>query len=382
MTQTTDIQKTPVPYSRTNPFPAKVLKNINLNGAGSNKETRHIELSLKGSGFTYAPGDAAGIIPQNDPELADQILDVMGWDSKAAVQVNDSTFTIREALISQFELTTLNKKIVQQAANLTENGKLAELAADDARLKKYLYGRDVLDLVSEFGPWKATPQEFIGILRKMAPRLYSIASSLTAHPDEVHLTVGAVRYSTQGRVHKGACSVMFAERIKEGDTVPLFVQPNKHFKLPAKDKDIIMIGPGTGIAPFRSFIEERAVTQATGKAWLFFGDQHEATDYLYRSELENYLKAGVLTRISTAFSRDTDKKVYVQHRMLESGKELFSWLEEGAHVYICGDKQNMARDVNEALLTIIEKEGAMSREDAESYLKRMSDEGRYQKDVY
>lgn len=382
MAQTTDVQKSPAPYSRANPFPAKVLKNVNLNGAGSNKETRHIELSLEGSGFTYTPGDAVGIIPQNDPELVNLILDVMIWEPGATVQVNDRTFTIQEALTTQFELSTLNKKIVQQAAQFTDNEKLAQLIADDAQLKEYLYGRDVLDLLSDFGPWKATPQEFIQILRKMAPRLYSIASSIAAHPDEVHLTIGAVRYRAQGRMHKGACSVMFAERIKEGDTVPLFVQANKHFKLPAPEKPIIMIGPGTGIAPFRSFIEERAVTKAPGKAWLFFGDQHEATDYLYKDELENYLKNGVLTRIDTAFSRDTDKKVYVQHRMLENSKELYAWLQEGAYVYICGDKQNMARDVNEALITVIEKEGAMSREDAESYLKQLSDDHRYQRDVY
>ena len=382
MTQTTDVQKTPAPYSRTNPFPAKVLKNVNLNSAGSNKETRHLELSLKGSGFTYAPGDAVGIIPQNDPELVALILDVMLWDPNTSVQVNDKTFTIQEALTSQFELSTLNKKIVQQAAKFTENEKLAQLVADDAQLKDYIYGRDVLDLLSDFGPWNASPQDFISILRKMAPRLYSIASSISAHPDEVHLTIGAVRYNTQGRTHKGACSVMVAERVQEGDTLPLFVQPNKHFKLPEADKHIIMIGPGTGIAPFRSFIEERAVTKATGKAWLFFGDQHEATDFLYKDELENYLKDGVLTRLDTAFSRDTDKKVYVQHRMLENSKELFDWLEQGAYVYICGDKQNMAKDVHEALISVIGKEGAMSREDAEGYLKRLSDEHRYQRDVY
>ena len=217
----------------------------------------------------------------------------------------------------------------------------------------------------------------------MTPRLYSIASSIAANPEEVHLTIGAVRYTAHGRERKGVCSVLVAERLQEGDTLPVFIQPNKHFHLPeSQDTDIIMVGPGTGIAPFRSFIEERAVTKATGRTWLFFGDQHAASDFLYQDELEQYQKDGVLTRLETAFSRDTAQKVYVQHKMLENSKELFEWLENGAYFYVCGDKQNMAKDVHNTLIDVIEKEGAMTREAAEAYLNDMQKQGRYQRDVY
>ena len=244
-------------------------------------------------------------------------------------------------------------------------------------------GRDLLDLLRDFGPWKAYAQEMCLLLRKMPPRLYSIASSITANPEEVHLTIGAVRYTAHGRERKGVCSVLVAERLQEGDTLPVFIQLNKHFHLPeAQDKDIIMVGPGTGIAPFRSFIEELAVNKGTGKSWLFFGDQHSASDFLYQDELEKYQKDGVLTRLETAFSRDTAEKVYVQHKMLENSKELFEWLENGAYFYVCGDKQYMAKDVHNTLIDVIEKEGKMAREAAEAYLNDMQEQGRYQRDVY
>lgn len=238
-------------------------------------------------------------------------------------------------------------------------------------------------MLRDFGPWKASAQEIVSLLRKMTPRLYSIASSIAANPDEVHLTIGAVRYTAHGRERKGVCSIQCAERVQEGDTLPVFVQANKHFHLPAsQDQDIIMVGPGTGIAPFRSFIQERAVNKTTGRSWLFFGDQHAASDYLYQNELETYQKDGVLTRIDTAFSRDTAQKVYVQHKMLENSKEMFEWLEKGAYFYVCGDKEYMAKDVHEALITVIENEGGMDREAAEAYLKDMKQQGRYQRDVY
>ncbi|WP_374723634.1 sulfite reductase subunit alpha [Calidifontibacillus erzurumensis] len=374
-------------YSRTNPFYAKVIKNINLNGAGSSKETRHLELSLEGSGLTYEPGDALGIIPENDPELVAAIIEEMNWDPNEAVTINKQgeTIPLKEALTKQFEITALSRKLLQQAAELTDNEELKRLVAEEnaEELKEYIYGRDLLDMLKDFGPWKASSQDIIGLLRKLMPRLYSIASSISAHPEEVHLTIGAVRYTAHGRERKGVCSVYVAERIKEGDTIPVFVQPNKHFSLPeSKEVDIIMVGPGTGIAPFRSFIEERSVNGTTGKTWLFFGDQHEATDFLYKDELEAYQQKGVVTKITTAFSRDTEKKVYVQHRMLENSKELFEWLEKGAYFYVCGDKQYMAKDVHEALITIIEQEGSMTREQAEAYLNDMAKQKRYQRDVY
>ncbi|MGJ7911651.1 sulfite reductase subunit alpha [Neobacillus sp. LXY-1] len=376
-----------LPFSRTNPFQAKVLKNINLNGPGSSKETRHIELSLKGSGLSYNPGDALGIVPSNDPELVVALLKEMKWDEETIVTVGKQgeTLSLKKALTDYFEITLLTKKILQGAAGFTDNEELQKLVLVEnaAQLKEYCYGRDLLDMLRTFGPWKATAQDIVSLLRKMTPRLYSIASSISANPDEVHLTIGAVRYTAYDRDRKGVCSVLCAERVQEGDTLPVFVQANKHFHLPeSQDKDIIMVGPGTGIAPFRSFIQERAVNKATGRTWLFFGDQHAASDFLYQSELEKYQHEGVLTKLDTAFSRDSAQKVYVQHKMLENSKELFSWLENGAYFYVCGDKEYMAKDVNEALINVIEKEGAMTREAAEAYLQDIQKQGRYQRDVY
>ncbi|AEI40320.1 sulfite reductase subunit alpha [Paenibacillus mucilaginosus] len=385
-TTITDVTKVPTAFSRTNPFQAKVLKNVNLNGAGSSKETRHIELSLKGSDLSYAPGDCLGVIPENDKELVDALLEEMNWDAEMAVTVNkqDDTIPLKEALLKHVEITLLTKKMVQQAAELTENEELQKLVSNESnQLKEYIAGRDLLDLLRDFGPWKASAQEIVSLLRKMPPRLYSIASSIAANPQEVHLTIGAVRYTAHGRERKGVCSVFCAERLEVGDTLPVFIQQNKHFNLPeSHDKDIIMVGPGTGIAPFRSFIQERAVNQATGRSWLFFGDQRSASDFLYQNELEEHLKDGELTRIETAFSRDTAQKVYVQHKMLENSKEIFEWLENGAYFYVCGDKQNMAKDVHNTLLSVIEKEGVMTPEAAEAYLNDMQKQGRYQRDVY
>ncbi|NMD71479.1 sulfite reductase subunit alpha [Bacillus sp. DNRA2] len=383
----TNEKTTPAPYSRTNPFHAKVLKNVNLNKDGSSKETRHIEFSLEGSGLSYVAGDALGIIPANDPELVAAILAEMNWNPEEEVIINKQgeTLSLKEALTSYFEITLLSKKILQQAAELTENEELQTLLLIENanQLKEYCYGRDLLDLLQDFGPWKGSAQEFVSILRKMTARLYSIASSMNAHPGEVHLTIGAVRYQAHGRERKGVCSVLVAERTEEGDTIPVFVQPNKHFHLPESvDKDIIMVGPGTGIAPFRSFIEERAVTKATGRTWLFFGDQHAASDFLYEEELTQYLQDGVITKLDTAWSRDTDKKVYVQNKILENSKELFNWLDNGGYFYICGDKDRMAKDVHNTLIEVIAKEGSMSQEDAESYLNDLKKEGRYQRDVY
>ncbi|MGO4899842.1 assimilatory sulfite reductase (NADPH) flavoprotein subunit [Bacillus sp. GM2] len=373
-------------YSRKNPFRAEVLENLNLNGRGSNKETRHLELSLEGSGLTYEPGDALGIFPENDPELVDMLLKELKWDPNAAVAVDQGeNLSLKEALTSYYEITVLTKKFIQQAAEIIENEKLRELAAPENadQLKAYIAGRDLINFVRDFGPIAAAPQEFVSILRKIPPRLYSIASSFAANPDEVHLTIGAVRYNAHGRDRKGVCSVLCAERLQPGDTLPVFIQPNKNFKLPENpETPIIMVGPGTGVAPFRSFMQEREETGASGKSWMFFGDQHFVTDFLYQTEWQKWLSEGVLTKMDVAFSRDTEEKVYVQHRMLEHSKELFEWLEEGAAFYVCGDKNNMAKDVQNALLEIIEKEGGKSREEAEAYLAEMKKQKRYQRDVY
>lgn len=374
-------------YSRTNPFRAEVLENLNLNGRGSNKETRHVELSLEGSGLTYEPGDSLGVYPENDPELVELLLKEMNWDPEEIVTLNKQgdVRPLKEALISHYEITVLTKPLLEQAAQLTGNDELRELLApgNEENVKAYIEGRDLLDLVRDYGPFSVSAQEFVSILRKMPARLYSIASSLSANPDEVHLTIGAVRYDAHGRERKGVCSILCAERLQPRDTLPVYVQHNQNFKLP-KDPEtpIIMVGPGTGVAPFRSFMQEREETGAEGKAWMFFGDQHFVTDFLYQTEWQNWLKDGVLTKMDVAFSRDTEEKVYVQHRMLEHSAELFEWLQEGAAVYICGDEKHMAHDVHNTLLEIIEKEGNMSREEAEAYLADMQQQKRYQRDVY
>ncbi|UUI83678.1 assimilatory sulfite reductase (NADPH) flavoprotein subunit [Bacillus halotolerans] len=374
-------------YSRTNPFRAEVLENLNLNGRGSNKETRHVELSLEGSGLTYEPGDSLGVYPENDPVLVDLLLQEMNWDPEEIVTLNKQgdVRPLKEALISHYEITVLTKPLLEQAAHLTGSEELRELLApgNEGKVKAYIEGRDLLDLIRDYGPFSVTAQEFVSILRKMPARLYSIASSLSANPDEVHLTIGAVRYDAHGRERKGVCSILCAERLQPGDTLPVYVQHNQNFKLP-KDPEtpIIMVGPGTGVAPFRSFMQEREETGAEGKAWMFFGDQHFVTDFLYQTEWQNWLKDGVLTKMDVAFSRDTEEKVYVQHRMLEQSAELFEWLQEGAAVYICGDEKHMAYDVHNTLLDIIEKEGNMTREKAEVYLADMQQQKRYQRDVY
>jgi sulfite reductase (NADPH) flavoprotein alpha-component len=370
-------------YSRSNPFRAEVLENINLNGRGSNKETRHLEISLEGSGLTYEPGDSLGVYPENDPELVDLLLTEMNWDPEEAVRVKEETVTLKEALSSHFEITVLTKPLVEKAAKLSGNEELHQLALDSSRLKSYIDGRDLIDLVRDFKPWSSSAQEFVSIVRKMPARLYSISSSFEANPDEVHLTIGAVRYDAHGRERKGVCSILCAERLQPGDTLPVFIQHNENFKLPENpETPIIMVGPGTGIAPFRSFMQEREENGAEGKSWLFFGDQHFVTDFLYQTEWQKWLKDGVLSKLDVAFSRDDDEKVYVQHRMQENSRELFQWLEQGAAVYICGDEKNMAHDVHNTLIDIIEKEGGMSREQAAEYLADMQKNKRYQRDVY
>lgn len=374
-------------YSRTNPFKAEVLENINLNGRGSNKETHHLELSLEGSGLTFQPGDSLGIYPKNDSDLVDMLLMELDWDPEETVKVNKQgeSRQLRESLISDFEITVLTKSLIEQAAQLSGNEDLKELLkpGNEEKLKEYREGRDLLDFIRDFGSWGESAQEFVSILRKMPARLYSIASSLSAYPDEVHLTIGAVRYESHGRERKGVCSILCADRLQPGDLLPIYIQHNQNFKQPKNpDTPIIMVGPGTGIAPFRSFIQDREESEAKGKTWLFFGDQHFVTDFLYQTEWQKWLKTGVLTKMDVAFSRETDEKVYVQDRMREQSGELYEWLQKGAAVYICGDEKNMAHDVHNTLIEIIEKEGNMSHADAQAYLEDMQQNKRYQRDVY
>lgn len=374
-------------YSRSNPYYAEVLDVINLNGQGSNKETLHVELSLEDSGISFEPGDSLGIFPNNDPDLVDLLVKELGFSPTESVSINKQgkVLAFREALLTYYEITVLTKPLLEKFAKIAANPSLDELLAkgNEEKLKAYINGRDILDLIRDFGPLETNAQTFASLLRKLPTRLYSIASSYKANPDEAHLTIGAVRYHANGRDRSGVCSVQIAERIQPGDKLPIYIQNNENFKLPENpDTPIIMVGPGTGVAPFRSFLQEREEIGAEGKSWLFFGDQHFVTDFLYQTEWQNWLKDGVLTKMNIAFSRDKAEKVYVQHRMLEHSKELFEWLEEGAVLYICGDEKHMAHDVHQTLLAIIQKEGQMSLEQAEEYVAAMKQNKRYQRDVY
>ncbi|GAB1532100.1 MULTISPECIES: assimilatory sulfite reductase (NADPH) flavoprotein subunit [Brevibacillus] len=374
-------------YSRSNPFQAVVLENLNLNGRGSDKETRHLEISLEGSSLEYEPGDCLGIYPKNHPDLVRELIDAMGWKPEELVPIHKSgeERTLEEALSSHFEITVLTKPLLEQAVKLSSGNGLRELLAEgqEQKLREYVRNRDLLDLVEDYDLKGVSSKEFVSILRKLPPRLYSISSSLKSYPDEVHLTIRNVRYQAHGRDRYGVCSSYIADRLEAGDTLPVFVQHNPNFKLPANpDTPLIMIGPGTGVAPFRAFLGEREELGATGKTWLFFGDQHFSTDFLYQLEWQRWLKQGVLTHMDVAFSRDASEKVYVQHRMLEKSKELYQWLQDGAHVYVCGDEKKMAHDVHEALVTILQQEGGLDSEEAVAYLKRLQQEKRYQRDVY
>ncbi|WP_049334805.1 assimilatory sulfite reductase (NADPH) flavoprotein subunit [Staphylococcus hominis] len=372
-------------YSKANPYQAEVLENINLNGRGSNKETRHIEFLLDNFGEEYEVGDCLVVLPQNDPALVELLMSTLGWDPGDQIQISEDgdTISLEEALTSYFEITKLTKPLLQNAATYFDNEALEDKVQDSEWIQNYIEGRDFIDLLNDFPPEELEPEDLYQILRKLPPREYSISSSYQSLPDEVHITVGAVRYNTHGRDRSGVCSVQFAERIQPGDTVPIYLKRNPNFKFP-KDGDtpVIMIGPGTGIAPFRAHMQEREEYGYKGNTWLFFGDQHFTTDFLYQTEWQEWLKDGVLEKMNVAFSRDTDQKVYVQHRIAEHSKEFNEWIEKGASIYICGDEKNMAKDVHQAIRNVLVKEQNLTEEDAESYLKQMKKDKRYQRDVY
>lgn len=372
-------------YSKANPYQAEVLENINLNGRGSNKETRHIEFLLDNFGEEYEVGDCLVVLPQNNPALVELLMSTLGWDPGHQIQISEDgdTISLEEALTSYFEITKLTKPLLQNAAAYFDNEALEDKVQDSEWIQNYIEGRDFIDLLNDFPPEELEPEDLYQILRKLPPREYSISSSYQSLPDEVHITVGAVRYNTHGRDRSGVCSVQFAERIQPGDTVPIYLKRNPNFKFP-KDGDtpVIMIGPGTGIAPFRAHMQEREEYGYKGNTWLFFGDQHFTTDFLYQTEWQEWLKDGVLEKMNVAFSRDTDQKVYVQHRIAEHSKEFNEWIEKGASIYICGDEKNMAKDVHQAIRNVLVKEQNLTEEDAESYLKQMKKDKRYQRDVY
>ena len=374
---------TTVKYSRKNPFPSKLNERVLLNGRGSAKETIHLEFNLEGSGLTYEAGDALAVIPHNAQDVVDAILGATQLDGSSIVTLKDGECTLGDALTRKLDATAISLPVLKRYNEIAQDDKLAALITNKEALKEYTWGREIIDVLTDFPAKSITADQLAGTMRKLPPRLYSIASSPKAHPGEVHLTVGVVRYDSNGRERKGVCSTYLADRIKEGNAIDVFVTANKHFKVPANpDAPLIMVGPGTGIAPFRAFIEERQATGAKGKNWLIFGDQHYLTDFLYQTEWQNYLEDGVLTKLDVAFSRDQAEKVYVQDRMRENGKELYTWLEEGASFCVCGDASRMAHDVDQALHDIIAQEGNMSEAAAADYVKQLKADKRYVRDVY
>lgn len=370
-------------YDRKQPFPATILENQLLNGCGSSKEVRHIELSLEGSGLQYQPGDALGVYPQNDPALVAMLIDALGFDAETQVDLDDKSDTVINALMHHREITILTRPLVEKWAELAQSAALNTLMESKAAVTEWIRGRDVLDLVQSFPFAELDANGFIKLLRKLPPRLYSIASSQAAVDEEVHITVATVRYNAYNRERGGVASTWLADRLAENATIPVYIDTNKNFKLPADDDlPIIMIGPGTGVAPFRSFMQEREERGARGANWLFFGDQHFVTDFLYQTEWLTWRKSGLLTYLDVAFSRDQIEKIYVQHRLREKSIEIWNWLQKGAYLYVCGDADNMAPDVNEALIDIISQQGHKNREDAIEYLRQLTRDKRYQRDVY
>lgn len=374
-----------VVHDAKNPFPATILESIVLNGRGSDKETRHIELSLEGSGLTYEPGDSLGVVPQNDPDMVEALIEALKLDGEERVPAGAAEVPLREALARHYEITALTPRFLELYGNAAEAGKLRALTAAETRseLMAYLAGRQVIDVVTEFPVEGLGGKALTEMLRRLQPRLYSLASSPAAYPDEAHLTVSVVRYDSHGRHRKGVASTYLAERRDLDETVPVYVERNKNFRLPADGSTpIIMVGAGTGVAPFRAFLQHRQETGAAGRNWLIFGERRFRTDFLYQLEWQRFLKDGVLSRMDVAFSRDQEKKVYVQHRVLEKGRDIYAWFEEGAHLYVCGDANGMAPDLHAALVDVFQREGGMSREQAEDRLKALQREKRYQRDVY
>ncbi|MGR5143660.1 assimilatory sulfite reductase (NADPH) flavoprotein subunit [Photobacterium sp. DNB23_23_1] len=369
-------------YNKKNPYPAVLLTSQKITGRQSGKDVRHVEIDLEGSGLIYQPGDALGVWYDNDPALAEAVLAKVGLAADEQVEVDGEPVSLKEALVKHYEITLSNPQLVTKYAELSGSKKLAKLVEDKDKLREYAGNSQIIDVLGEK---KAilSAEQLLGLLRRLTPRLYSIASSQEEVGEEVHLTVGLVEYQKGEETRQGGASGYLAQRLEEGDSVRVFVEPNNHFKLPENDATpVIMVGPGTGIAPFRAFVQERDNREADGKNWLFFGDRTFTEDFLYQVEWQKYLKSGVVDRIDVAFSRDQAEKVYVQHRLLEHAAEVWQWLQDGAHFYVCGDATRMAKDVHEALLSIVEQQGKLSREQAEQYLSELRKSKRYQKDVY
>ncbi|MFQ2283125.1 assimilatory sulfite reductase (NADPH) flavoprotein subunit [Aeromonas dhakensis] len=366
-------------YSKENPFPARLSVNQKITGRDSTKDIRHIEISLEESGIRYQPGDALGIWFDNDADLVGEVLALAHLSGDEAT----ASGSLREVLSRELELTRLHGGFITGLAEISDNAALKDLAGDKAQVNALVASAQVVDVLKRF-PTALTAEQLLGLLRPLTPRLYSIASSQSEVEEEVHLTIGVVRYPQEdGTVRSGAASSYLADRLPEDAEVRVFVEHNDNFRLPANpDTPVIMVGPGTGIAPFRAFLQEREAQGADGKNWLFFGNPHFTQDFLYQVEWQRYVKSGLLSKISLAFSRDQANKIYVQDRLREAGLELYQWLEAGAHFYVCGDANHMAKDVQEALLDVIAEHGQKSREEAEEYLSELRRAKRYQRDVY
>ena len=376
-------------FSRKNPFPAPLLVRRRLDGEGSEKQTFHYEFSLEGSGLVYEPGDSLGVFPENAPELVDELINLLGFSGEEEVVSSaGANVPLRMALLRAHTITTPSRQFVQLVAERIPAARfLLEYCdpAQRAKLDAYLWGRHLVDFVNDYPELrnKLSPAEFVGVLSKLQPRLYSIASSLKRYSDEAHLLVTNVGFVSHGRARKGVCTSFLSERIEEGTRIPAFIHTAKHFRLPADpDAPIIMIGVGTGLAPYRGYLQEREAIGARGRNWLFFGEQRRAANFYHEQEFAAYQASGLLTRFDTAFSRDQAEKIYVQHRIRERGGEVWSWLNEGGYLYVCGDAERMAPDVDAAIHAVVEEHGQMSKESAAEYVANLRTQKRYRRDVY
>ena len=370
------------PYTKELPLTATLAVNQKITGRDSDKDVRHLEIDLGDSGLRYQPGDALGIWFENDPQLVQEIVELLWLKGDETVEVNDKKLSLSEALQHHIELTQNTTPIIEKYAGLCRDEQLTGLLADKSALQHYAQTVPFVDMVRR-APTELDAQQLVDLLRPLTPRLYSIASSQAETESEVHITVGVVRYDIDGRPRSGGASGYLADRLEEDGELKVFIEHNDNFRLPANpETPVIMIGPGTGIAPFRAFIQQRDNDGATGKNWLFFGNPHFTDDFLYQVEWQRYVKDGLLTHISLAWSRDQAEKVYVQDKLREQGAEVWQWLQEGAHVYVCGDANRMAKDVEQALLEIIAEYGVMDLETADEYLSELRLDRRYQRDVY
>ncbi|MEM6680697.1 MAG: sulfite reductase flavoprotein subunit alpha [Pseudomonadota bacterium] len=370
-------------WNRKNPYSSTVVENRLMSGATSKKEIRHFAFSLGDSGLSYEVGDAMGIMPTNQQALVDGIIGRLGVKPDAMIDGHE--VPLAGLLTSQYEIRTPSKNLITAIEELAGHDEFSHVVSnnDKEALDAFMWGRDALDLLNLNPDLAIDPAEFISWLKPLQHRAYSISSSPKKHVGEVHTTVAAVRWDREGREHMGVASTYLSDMCPQGALAPIFMSPNKNFRLPTDlSLPIIMVGPGTGIAPFRAFLEERRETGATGKNWLFFGDQHRASDFFYEDDIGEMSRVGLLTRLDLAFSRDQDEKVYVQHRMLENGKELFAWLDEGGTFYVCGDATYMAKDVDAALTQIIREEGGFSDDQTTAYISNLKREKRYLRDVY